>query len=159
MICLISAIIIKFRSSRPEVLPKKVALKSIAKLTGNHLCQSFFFNKVAGLRPTTLSKKRLWHRCFLVNFAKFLRAPFFIEHPWLLLLKFDIFKQPLCHTVQLIILSLIQINNVIHNESHTDKMQSKKTRFWFYFLDQTLKLKRLKANLNKKAIIQIVLRK
>ena len=99
MICLISAIIIKFRSSRPEVFPKKVALKSIAKLTGNHLCQSFFFNKVAGLRPTTLSKKRLWHRCFLVNFAKFLRAPFFIEHLWLLLLKFDICKQPLCHTV------------------------------------------------------------
>ena len=29
-------------------------------------------------RPTTLSKikKRLWHRCFPVNFAKFLRKPF-----------------------------------------------------------------------------------
>ena len=26
--------------------------------------------KVAGLRSATLSKKRLWHRCFLVNFAK-----------------------------------------------------------------------------------------
>ena len=26
-------------------------------------------------------KKRLWHRCFLVNFAKFLRTPFFTEHP------------------------------------------------------------------------------
>ena len=31
--------------------------------------------------------KTLWHRCFLVNFAKFLRPLFFIEHlPWLLLL-------------------------------------------------------------------------
>ena len=29
------------------------------------------FNKVAGLRPATLLKKRLWHRCFPVNFAKF----------------------------------------------------------------------------------------
>ena len=28
------------------------------------------------LRPATLLKKRLWHRCFLVNFAKFLRIPF-----------------------------------------------------------------------------------
>ena len=28
------------------------------------------------LRPVTLLKKRLWHRCFPVNFAKFLRAPF-----------------------------------------------------------------------------------
>ena len=35
-------------------------------------CQSLFFNKVAGLRPATLLKKRLWHRCFSVNFAKFL---------------------------------------------------------------------------------------
>ena len=38
------------------------------------------------LRPATLSKKRLWHRCFPVNFAKFLRTPFFTEHlRWLLL--------------------------------------------------------------------------
>ena len=27
-------------------------------------------------RPATLLKKRLWHWCFLVNFAKFSRAPF-----------------------------------------------------------------------------------
>ena len=26
--------------------------------------------------PTTLLKKRLWHGCFPVNFAKFLRTPF-----------------------------------------------------------------------------------
>ena len=30
----------------------------------------------AGLGPATLLKKRLWHRCFPVNFAKFLRTPF-----------------------------------------------------------------------------------
>ena len=39
-----------------------------------------------GMRPATLLKKRLWHRCFPVNFAKFLRTPFFIEHLWWLLL-------------------------------------------------------------------------
>ena len=27
-------------------------------------------------RPAALLKKRLWHRCFLLNFAKFLRTPF-----------------------------------------------------------------------------------
>ena len=27
-------------------------------------------------RPATLLKKRLWHRCFLVNSMKFLRTPF-----------------------------------------------------------------------------------
>ena len=32
------------------------------------------------LQPTF--KKRLWQSCFPVNFAKFLRTPFFIEHLW-----------------------------------------------------------------------------
>ena len=42
--------------------------------------------QASGLRPATLLKKRLWHRCFPVNFAKFLRTSFFIEHLWWLLL-------------------------------------------------------------------------
>ena len=29
-----------------------------------------------------LLKNRLWHRCFQVSFAKFLRIPFFTEHFW-----------------------------------------------------------------------------
>ena len=33
------------------------------------------FNKVAG-QPPTILKKRLWHRCFPVNFVKFLWTPF-----------------------------------------------------------------------------------
>ena len=32
------------------------------------------FNKVAGVRTSFLLKKRLWHRCFPENFAKFLRT-------------------------------------------------------------------------------------
>ena len=42
--------------------------------------------------PATLLKKRLLHRCFPVNFAKFLRTPFFTEYLWWLLLKFSITK-------------------------------------------------------------------
>ena len=76
------------RSSCPEVFCKKDVLENFAKFTVKHLCQSLFFNKVAGLRPATLLKKRLWHRCFTVNFAKFLRTPFFIEHLWWLLPAF-----------------------------------------------------------------------
>ena len=64
------------RSSRPEVFCKKGILRNFPKFSGKHLCQGLFFNKVAGLRPGTLLKKRLWHRCFAVNFAKFLRIPF-----------------------------------------------------------------------------------
>ena len=76
------------RSSRPEVFCKKGVLRYFAKFTGKHLSQSLFFNKVAGLRPTTLLKKRLWHRCFRKNFAKFQRTPFFIDHLWWLLLLY-----------------------------------------------------------------------
>ena len=36
--------------------------------------------KVAGLRPATLLKKRLWYRCFSVNFAKFLGTSFLTKH-------------------------------------------------------------------------------
>ena len=55
---------------------KKGVLKNFAKFTGKHLWQSLFYNKVAGLTPATLLKKRLWHRCFPVDFVKFLRTPF-----------------------------------------------------------------------------------
>ena len=33
------------------------------------------------LRPATLLKKRLWHRCLPVNFTKFLWTPFFYKTP------------------------------------------------------------------------------
>ena len=58
------------------VLLRKGVLSSFAKLTGKHKCQSFLFNEVAGLRLATLLKKRLWHRRFPVNFAKFPRTPY-----------------------------------------------------------------------------------
>ena len=59
----------------PEVFNKKGVFRNFLKFTGKHLRQSLFFNKVVDLRPVTLLKKRLWHRCFPVNFAKFLRTP------------------------------------------------------------------------------------
>ena len=40
------------------------------------------------LNTDILSKKRLWHRCFPVNSAKFLRTPVITEHLWWLLLVF-----------------------------------------------------------------------
>ena len=40
-----------------------------------HVSESIFFYKVTCLRPATLLKKRLWHRCFPVNVAKFLKTP------------------------------------------------------------------------------------
>ena len=37
-----------YKSSRPEMLCKKVVLRNFEKFTGKHLCQSLFINKVAG---------------------------------------------------------------------------------------------------------------
>ena len=70
----------KVRSSRPEVFGKKGVIKNFTKFTGKHLCESLFLNEVAALRPATLFKKKIWHRCFPVNFVKFFRTTFFIEH-------------------------------------------------------------------------------
>ena len=71
---------------------KKGVLRKIGKFTGKHLCQSHFFNKVAGLRPATLLEKRPWHSSFPVNFTKFLRTPFLIEHLLWLLLEGRVFS-------------------------------------------------------------------
>ena len=60
---------------------KKVFLDNLQNSQENTcVCQSLFFNAI-------LLKKR-WHRCFPVNFAKFLRTPFSTEQlRWLLLQK------------------------------------------------------------------------
>ena len=60
-----------YRSSHQRCSVQKSVLRNLTKFTGKHLCQSLFFNKV-----TTLLKRRLWHRCFPVNFVKFLITSF-----------------------------------------------------------------------------------
>ena len=69
------------RSSCSVILFKIGVLKNFANLTGKHLCQSRFFNKTAGLRHVIFLKKRLWRRCFLLNFAKSIRTHFLIRTP------------------------------------------------------------------------------
>ena len=63
------------RSSYQRCSIKKGVLKNFAAFTGTPVSLTFF-DKVAGLtaadhRASTLFKKRLWHRCFLVNFRNF----------------------------------------------------------------------------------------
>ena len=91
----------KKRSSHRKCSVKKGSLRNFAKFTGKLLRQNLLFNKVADLllpsyrnqsidlhsntvdwflyegnRPATSLKRRLWRRCFPVNFVKFLRTPF-----------------------------------------------------------------------------------
>ena len=53
---------------------KKVFLK-ISQYSHWNTCVGVSFNKVAGLKACNFNKRRLQNRCFLVNIAKFLRAP------------------------------------------------------------------------------------
>ena len=48
----------------------------ITETAGGGVVLKKVFLKIEGLRPATLLKKRLWHRCFPANFAKLLRTPF-----------------------------------------------------------------------------------
>ena len=83
-----------YRNNHQRCSVRRGVLRSFTKFTRTHLCQSLFFNKVAGLpvpeslclRSAILIKKRLWLRCFSVNFAKFLRTFFYRNLRWLLLM-------------------------------------------------------------------------
>ena len=66
---------------------KKGVFEISQNLQENTLCQSLFFNKVAGLRSAILWKKRRWYRCFPLNSVKFLRTPFLQNNSGRLLLK------------------------------------------------------------------------
>ena len=46
------------------------------------------FTRVSFLIKVQASGTKPWYRCFPVNFAKFLRTPFIIEHLWRLLLEY-----------------------------------------------------------------------
>ena len=65
-----------YRRHPPEVFYKKGVLKIFAIFTGKQLCQSLFVS----YSFIKKEKKRLWQRGFPVNFARFLRTPFFTEH-------------------------------------------------------------------------------
>ena len=106
---------ILFRSSYQRCSMKKRVLRNFAKFTGKRLCQSLFFNKVAGLQACNFIKKRLRHKCFSVNFAQFLRTPFVIEHLRWPLQKMNnfFFSIVKCHSKKWVISKTEVITNVL----------------------------------------------
>ena len=54
-----------FQRQSLEVFYRKGVFKNFAKFTGKHLCQSLFFDKVAGLQLTTLLKRDFGTGVFL----------------------------------------------------------------------------------------------
>ena len=69
------------RSSCPEVFCKKGVLRNFAKFTGKHLCQSLFFDKVAGLRPATLLKKETQAQMLSCEVCKIFKNTFSYRTP------------------------------------------------------------------------------
>ena len=62
--------------------------KNFAIFTGIHRCWSIFLIKLQ--EACNFIKKKLPHRWFSVNIAKFLRTPFYKEHLWWLLLNVEL---------------------------------------------------------------------
>ena len=54
---------------------KKIVLKNLAIFTETHICVGVSFSTKKKLSKTDFIKKRLQHKCFPVNIAKFLRTP------------------------------------------------------------------------------------
>ena len=113
-------------------------LRNFSKFTGKYLRQSLFFNKVAGLRFATLLKKRLWHRRFPVNFAKFLRTPFLTKHlRWLLLHLFQV-KVPLCLKAAVFMIPIDE--DFSNNHNKLKRLLSKSNIHWntLFFISNSI---------------------
>ena len=118
-------------------VPLKISQNSIRK----HLFQSLFFNKVTCLGPANTSIKKLWHRCFPVNFVKFLRTPFLQDTSGQLLVNFfEVSDTAWLHTVPAInervkthsSLTKISIFSTVHPFTPTvAKKQITNKQSWF----------------------------
>ena len=104
---LLLKILFVYQHSNPEAATqrcpiKKVFLEILENSQENTCVRVSFLIKLQTV-PATLLKRRLWHRCFAVNFAKFLRTPFVTEHLWWLLLLIP-FNLLLVDSVSMLIL-------------------------------------------------------
>ena len=66
----------KFPEAATGCVLQKKELLEISQNSWKKTCIGLFINKVRGLGPATLLRKRLWHRSFFVNFTKFLTTSF-----------------------------------------------------------------------------------
>ena len=68
----------------PEVFCEKGVHRNFTKFIGEYLCQSLFFNKVAGLRPQACNfiKKETMAQVFSCESWEISKNTFFTEHVW-----------------------------------------------------------------------------
>ena len=90
---------------------KKGVLKNFTKFAGKHLCQSFFFNKVAGLSPATLWPATLLKKgpLFSCEFCEIFKNIFFTEHLRMTASTFAIFIPCYRLRSELVILPILKL--------------------------------------------------
>ena len=77
--CLPEILLGRHLNTLSEVLCKIGRLKNFITFTEKHLCWDVFVIKMEA-EPLNLLKGRVQHRCFHMNFGKFLRTTFITEH-------------------------------------------------------------------------------
>ena len=102
-----------FKSSCSQIFYKIAALKNFTKFKWKHL------------RPVAKSvKKRLQHRCFPVNFVKFLKTPFLQNTSGQLLLNFFIYFTVSLPPSELIENRLFPFLNMFYYKSHLSNVMN-----------------------------------
>ena len=111
----------------PEGFHKKGVLKKFHKIHLKTPVLESYFNGVSGLKAVTLLKKRLQHRCFQVNFMKFLRTPF-LQNTSVICLTVSFHKEVLYICSNLLLLEkwtkftilpfILSIVNVFYRSKH-----------------------------------------
>ena len=76
--CMLGYLLIKTKrsNSHSQIFFKRGVLKDFTMYIGKILCSSRFLIKFQNWRLAFLFEKRLQHKCFCVNIAKFLRTAF-----------------------------------------------------------------------------------
>ena len=98
------------RSSHPEVLLIKDALKICSKFTGGHPCWSVISIKL----QSNSIEIALWHGCFSVNLLHIFRTTFPRNTSgWLLLKMFKVIQSP-THFMFYYALLLLKVNFMFH---------------------------------------------
>ena len=120
---------------------KKGVLKNFAKFTGKHLCWSFFFNKTAGRRSVTLSKKETLAQVFSCQFREVFKSTIFTEH---YRMTASCFLSIICQFHMKVCFLLVK-GKISKRRLETDtktgnafaKIRKNQTRFWYllkYFM-------------------------
>ena len=88
------------------------------------------------IRPATLLKKRLWHRCFPVNCANFLRTPFLTDYVRSLLLIFKaLCNTRILRTLPYLELCHVQILAYLGHEAYSESCLCKRIQAYLGICD------------------------